>query len=55
MTPTRSRLIFLYGPPAAGKLTVAKALADAYDVRVVDNHVSLDPALRLFPFAAPPS
>jgi hypothetical protein len=49
MTRTGS-LIFLYGPPGAGKLTVAKALADAYDLRIIDNHVSLDPALRLFEF-----
>lgn len=53
MTLTRSRLVFLYGPPAAGKLTVARALADAYDMRVLDNHVSLDPALRLFEFGSP--
>jgi dephospho-CoA kinase len=51
MTRTGS-LIFLYGPPGAGKLTVAKALADAYGLRIIDNHVSLDPALRLFEFGS---
>jgi hypothetical protein len=33
---------------AAGKLTVAQALAAGFDVRVLDNHASRDLALRLF-------
>jgi hypothetical protein len=44
------RHVLIYGPPAAGKLTVATRLADLYDVRVLDNHASIDPALRLFSF-----
>ena len=44
------RHIFIYGPPAAGKLTVATALHGRYGLRVVDNHVTIDPALRLFRF-----
>jgi cytidylate kinase len=44
------RHILIYGPPAAGKLTVANRLAELYDLRVVDNHASIDPALRLFYF-----
>ena len=44
------RHVLLYGPPAAGKLTVARQLAARYDVKVVDNHASIDPALRLFSF-----
>jgi hypothetical protein len=40
----------IYGPPAAGKFTVAQALAARFDVRVLDNHVAVDSALRLFAF-----
>lgn len=45
-----SRHILIYGPPAAGKLTVATRLAEQYEFKVVDNHASVDPALRLFYF-----
>jgi hypothetical protein len=47
------RHIFIYGPPAAGKLTVANALAARFGLRVLDNHVTVDPALRLFSFGTP--
>ncbi len=42
------RLIFLYGPPASGKLTVARALSDLTGAAVYHNHVSLDYASTLF-------
>jgi hypothetical protein len=42
--------IFLYGPPAAGKLTVARALSASHGLTVLDNHLSSDVALRLFEF-----
>ena len=44
------RHVLLYGPPAAGKLTVARILADQCGLRLLDNHTSTDPALRLFDF-----
>ena len=47
------RHVLLYGPPAAGKLTVATELAKRYELKVVDNHASVDPALRLFTFGEP--
>ena len=53
--PSRQRPpvhIFLYGPPAAGKLTVARSLASECDVKVLDNHVPIDAALRLFRFGS---
>jgi predicted kinase len=46
----RSRHILIYGPPAAGKFTVAQHLAARHDARLLDNHVSIDAALRLFDF-----
>lgn len=47
------KLYFLYGPPAAGKLTVARALAAHTGAAVFHNHVSLDYALQLFDRDAP--
>ena len=47
------RHLLIYGPPAAGKLTVATAFAARFGYRVVDNHASIDPALYLFSFGMP--
>jgi hypothetical protein len=47
------RHVLIYGPPAAGKFTVATRLGELYGLRVVDNHASVDPALRLFDFGTP--
>lgn len=42
--------VVLYGPPGAGKLTVARCLAARYDVKVLDNTLTVEVALRLFEF-----
>ena len=42
--------VLIYGPPAAGKLTVASVFAKRFGFRLLDNHVTMDPALRLFTF-----
>jgi shikimate kinase len=42
------RLFFLYGPPAVGKLTVARALADQIDAAVYHNQVALEYASHVF-------
>jgi hypothetical protein len=49
-----SRHVFLYGPPAAGKLTVARCLAAAYGLKLLDSTVTIDVAQRLFEFATKP-
>lgn len=49
-----SRHILIYGPPAAGKLTVARCLASGYGLKVLDNTVTIEVALRLFEFASKP-
>lgn len=48
-----ARHVLIYGPPAAGKFTVAQALAARFDVGVLDNHIAVDAALRLFAFGDP--
>jgi shikimate kinase len=44
------RHVLIYGPPAAGKLTVARALADRYGMKLLDNHLTFDVALRVLDF-----
>jgi hypothetical protein len=46
-------LLFLHGAPAAGKLTVAKALLGMVSGRLHDNHAAIDLALTVFDFGAP--
>jgi hypothetical protein len=47
------KLLFLHGAPAAGKLTVAKALLGMVPGRLFDNHVAIDLARTVFEFGAP--
>jgi shikimate kinase len=49
----RPQLVFLYGPPAVGKLTVARAIAERRDFRVLHNHVTFDPVAEVLPFGTP--
>lgn len=41
-------LLVLYGPPAAGKLTVAKHIAEKTGFKVFHNHVSIDVVEQFF-------
>ena len=47
------KLLFLHGAPAAGKLTVAKALLQILPGRLSDNHAAIDLARTIFDFGAP--
>jgi hypothetical protein len=47
------KLIFLHGAPAAGKLTVAKALLRTVPGRLFDNHAAIDVAQTVLDFGAP--
>ncbi len=48
------QLVFIYGPSAAGKLTVARELAKKTGFRVFHNHLVVDILLALFDFGSPP-
>ena len=44
------KLIFIYGPPAAGKLTVANEIAKRTGFKVFHNHLSIDAIEPIFEF-----
>lgn len=46
------QLIFIYGQPAAGKLTVARALAERTGLAVFHNHLVVDAVGAVFPFGS---
>lgn len=43
-------LIFIYGPPASGKLTVAKKLAKLTGHKIFHNHLTFDSIAPIFDF-----
>jgi hypothetical protein len=47
-------LVFIYGPPGVGKLSVARELARATGYRLFDNHVSIRCAESVFDFGTRP-
>jgi hypothetical protein len=46
------RLLFIHGPPAAGKLTVGRVLAARTGMRLFHNHLVVDAVAALFPFGS---
>ena len=47
-------LVFIYGPPGVGKLSVARELTRATGYRLFDNHVSIACAESVFDFGTKP-
>jgi hypothetical protein len=47
------RLVYLYGPPAVGKLTVARELAALTGFKLLHNHLTVNLVHALFPFGSP--
>jgi hypothetical protein len=41
-------LLVITGPPAVGKMTVGRALADVTDFRLFHNHATIEPLLEVF-------
>jgi chloramphenicol 3-O-phosphotransferase len=46
-------LVYLYGPPGVGKLTIGRALADLTGFKLFHNHLIVDLATSLFPREMP--
>ncbi len=47
------KMIFLYGPPAVGKLTVAKELVRLTDYKLFHNHLTVDLVSSLYEWGSP--
>ncbi len=45
--------ILIFGPPAVGKMTVGERLEVRLGYPLFHNHVSIEPALRYFPYGSP--
>lgn len=48
------KLIFLYGPPASGKYTIAKGLAEKLGYKLFHNHLTVDLAKGVFDYGTKP-
>lgn len=48
-----TRVIFLHGPPAAGKYTVGKELSSLTGITLFHNHLLVDLLMAIFPFGSP--
>jgi predicted kinase len=51
--PTRATLIYLYGPPASGKLTVATRLSELTGIPLFHNHLTVNAVRPIFGFGTP--
>jgi chloramphenicol 3-O-phosphotransferase len=47
------KLLFIHGPAAAGKLTVAQAVCELTGFRLFHNHLVVDTLLSVFQFGSP--
>ena len=47
------KLLLLYGPPAVGKLTIAKAIASLTAFQVFHSHLTVDLVTAIFPRGTP--
>jgi hypothetical protein len=48
------KLLFIYGPPGVGKLTVGKHVAEATSWRLFHNHLTVDLLTSVFEFGSEP-
>lgn len=47
------KLVFVYGPPAAGKYTVSRRVAQITGLALFHNHLVVDTVASVFPFGSP--
>ena len=47
-------LVFIFGPPAVGKMTVGRALAEKTGFRLLHNHMTIELLLNFFEFGSAP-
>lgn len=47
------KIILLYGPPAVGKLTIAKILSGKKNFKLLHNHLIVNPLAEIFSFDNP--
>jgi hypothetical protein len=50
---TAPALLFVVGPPAVGKMTVGREIAERTGLRLFHNHMSAEPVLPFFDFGSP--
>lgn len=50
---TKPKLLIIFGPPAVGKLTVARELAKTTDFKIFHNHMIDDVIKNYFPYESP--
>ena len=51
---TRATLVYIYGPPASGKLTVAGRLSELTGMPLFHNHLTVNALRPVFAFGSPP-
>ncbi|WP_164155426.1 nucleoside/nucleotide kinase family protein [Sandarakinorhabdus rubra] len=47
------KLLFLHGPPAAGKYSIGRRVAEATGLPLFHNHLVVDAVASVFPFGSP--
>ena len=53
-THDQKTLVWLFGPPAVGKMTVGLELGRITGIPLFHNHVSIEAVLPVFPYGSPP-
>ena len=48
------QLVVLFGPPAVGKMTIGRAVAERSAFRLFHNHALIEPLLEVFDYGTPP-
>lgn len=48
------QLVVIFGPPAVGKMTIGRAIAERSGFRLFHNHALIEPLLEVFDYGTPP-